>query len=233
MNAIVLDDEPVALDVIRQLVAEVPFVRVARYFTSPFDAAGFLQQNSIDLLFLDIKMPGISGVDLLKTLSRPPLVIFTTAHSEHAVHSFELNALDYLLKPFSQARFLQACNRAQEQYKLKNAPSRDVVPTFVFVKSGSQQVRVELSEVLYAESVGNYVQFVLTTQRVVSRLTMNEAMALLPSSVFLRVHRSFVVAKQQVTKADRRSVWVQRHELPIGATYAQEVDDFIQLHRIN
>lgn len=231
LNALVLDDEPVALEVIRQLVAAVPFVHVAGYFTNPFEAAGFLQNNSVDLLFLDIKMPSISGIDLLKTLARPPLVIFTTAHSEHAVQSFELNALDYLLKPFSPARFLQACSRAQEQFTLQNAPVRAVAPTFVFVKSGSQQVRVELSEVLYAESVGNYVQFVLTTHRVVTRLTMNEAVALLPDATFLRIHRSFMVAKQQVTKVDRRSVWVRHHELPIGATYAQEVDGFIQHHR--
>ena len=120
MTAIAIDDEPIALDIVKAHVTGVPFIELTATFTNPFDALTYLQQNKTDLIFLDIKMPDISGIDFLNGISNPPMVIFTTAYSEHAVKSFELDAIDYLLKPFSQQRFLKACNKAQELYTLRN-----------------------------------------------------------------------------------------------------------------
>src|SRR3954463_5492009 len=137
LTAVAIDDEPVALEVIKSLASKINFINFAAYFTNAFDAAQYLQQHNIDLIFLDIKMPDISGIDFLKSLPHPPLVIFTTAYSEHAVQSFELDATDYLLKPFSQARFLKACNKAYEKFSLKNKINISTGPNHIFIKTGT------------------------------------------------------------------------------------------------
>src|SRR6202012_5537861 len=134
-----------------------------------FEGARRLQENRIDLVFLDIKMPDISGIEFLRTIHNPPMVIFTTAYSEHAIQSFELDAVDYLLKPFSQARFLKACNKAYELYELRKGNAAG--PDHIFIKVGYGQVRIRLSDILYVQSTGNYMQFVLPEERLLSRLT--------------------------------------------------------------
>jgi len=227
LKAIAIDDEPIALEVIKSLAAEVVFISIEGYFTNAFKAMEYLQKNKVDLIFLDIKMPNISGIDFMKTIPNPPMVIFTTAYSEHAVQSFELDAIDYLLKPFSLPRFLKACNKAHEQAELRKKSSPAVGTTSIFIKSGYEQVRVELADILYAESTGNYVQFVLADRNIVSRLTMADAEDLLIPAGFIRVHRSFIAAKKHISKVDKRSVWIGTKELPIGAAYADEVERFI------
>lgn len=222
LKAIAIDDEPIALNVIKNLSAKISFVDVVAFFTNAFEAITYLQQQKIDLIFLDIKMPDISGIDFIRSVNNPPMVIFTTAYSEHAVQSFELNAIDYLLKPFSQSRFLKACNKAYEQFELRKKSS-GASPDFIFVKSGNEQVRVNTDDILYAESSGNYVQFVLKDSKLLSRLTMSETEARLPASAFVRIHRSYIAAKKYITKIDRNSVWIDKAELPIGASYADEV----------
>ena len=223
LAAIAIDDEPIALEIIKNLSAKISFIELKETYTNAFDAIEFLREKKIDLIFLDIKMPDISGIDFLKSIPNPPMVIFTTAYSEHAVQSFELNALDYLLKPFSLSRFLKACNKAYEQYKLKNKGNNVSVPTSVFIKSGYEQVRVELDNILYAEGNGNYIQFVLADKKILSRLTMSEAEMLLPETDFMRVHRSYIVAKKHITKIEKSSVWINNIELPVGANYVNDV----------
>ena len=147
MIAIAIDDEPIALDVVQTLSEKVPFLTLQATFTNAFEAIAYLQQNKVDLLFLDIKMPDINGIDFLKILSKPPMVIFTTAYSEHAVQSFELDAVDYLLKPFSLARFLKACHKAKELLNLRNQATENKVD-FIFIKDGYEQVKVLFSEIL-------------------------------------------------------------------------------------
>src|SRR5579862_4052092 len=135
LQAIAIDDEPIALEVIKNLSLKISFIELRGFFTDAFKAIDFLQKEKVDLIFLDIKMPDISGIDFLKSISNPPMVIFTTAYSEHAVQSFELDVIDYLLKPFSQSRFLKACNKAYEQYKLKNNLNENTsLPESIFIK---------------------------------------------------------------------------------------------------
>ena len=215
LHAIVLDDEPLALEVVRSMTEKVNFVDVRAYFTNAFDAMDYLKTNDIDLIFLDIKMPDITGIDFLRSLSSPPMVIFTTAYSEHAVESFELDAIDYLLKPFSMVRFLKACNKA---YAVAGRRTRQA-DDFIFIKSGYEQIRIQITEILYAEAAGNYTQFVLENKKIASRLTMAEAQEILPRSGFIRIHRSYIVAKQHIQKLDRKSVWINDMELPVGAAY--------------
>lgn len=230
LRAIAIDDEPFALEVIKNLMEEIPFVELVESFTRAIDTIAFLQENAIDIIFLDIKMPGLSGIEFIRLLSNPPMVIFTTAYSEHAVQSFELDAIDYLLKPFSFSRLLKACNKAMAMHLLKvnsGQPVADSLPT-IFIKSGYEQVKIDLSNLFYVESVGNYIRFHLKAQTIVSRLTMSEAENLLPVKAFVRVHRSFIVAKTKITKIDKRSVWLTELEIPIGASYATEIENMLK-----
>lgn len=226
MHAIAIDDEPIALEVIKSLSAKIGFINLAAGFTSAFEAIHYLQQNKVDLIFLDIKMPDISGIEFLKSIPQPPMTIFTTAYSDHAVQSFELDAIDYLLKPFSQARFLKACNKAYEQYMLRKG-TRGNTPDHIFIKSGTEQIRVALADILYVESAGNYMQFVTGDKKIMSRLTMAEAEALLPASGFVRIHRSYIVAKNKVIKIEKGSAWIGNQELPVGKNYQQEIDKIL------
>ena len=222
LRTIAIDDEPMALEVIKNLSDRISFIDLVEVFTDPFRAIDYLQQEKTDLIFLDIKMPDISGIELLKSLPRPPMVIFTTAYSEHAVGSFELDVIDYLLKPFSQSRFLKACNRAAEHFRLKNGEAP------FFIKSGTENIRLEPEDLLYVESRGNYMQFVLRDKIITSRLTMSEVEALLPSAHFVRIHRSFIAAKKHITRVDKNSVWVKDTELPIGSGFTHEVEKLIK-----
>lgn len=226
MTAIAIDDEPVALSVIQAHAAKVPFMELRGTFTNAFEAMELLRTEKIDLLFLDIKMPDISGLDFLTSLHEPPMTVFTTAYSEHAVKSFELDAIDYLLKPFSLARFLKACNKAHTLLQLKqekSAGTSNQTPDYIFIKSGYEQYKVKLEDVLYLESAGNYVHFILQDKKVLSRLSMQEALALLPESRFTRVHRSYIVANDKVDRIDRSCVYIRQIMIPVGAAFGEAV----------
>ncbi|WP_291912468.1 LytTR family DNA-binding domain-containing protein [Chitinophaga sp. CB10] len=230
MTAIAIDDEPVALTVIKNHAAMVPFMDVKGYFTNAFEAMDFLSREKVDLIFLDIKMPDISGLDFLSAMPEPPMAVFTTAYSEHAVKSFELDAIDYLLKPFSLTRFMKACNKVHNLWLLKHksvtaAPKE--VPEYIFVKSGYEQFKIILDDILYLESAGNYVNFVLKDKKIISRLSMQEAMDLLPQSLFTRVHRSYIVANKKIERADRTALYIHHQPIPIGAAYAEEVEELL------
>jgi DNA-binding LytR/AlgR family response regulator len=227
LRAIAIDDEPLALEVIKKLSEKVVFMELAGCFVNAFEAMDFLQKEKIDLIFLDIKMPTISGIEFIKSLPHPPMVVFTTAYSEYAVLSFELDAIDYLLKPFSLSRFLKACNKANELLKLQNGVASEQSRS-VFIKSGYEKVNLRIDDILYVESVGNYVQFVTRDKNIVSRLTMNEAQELLPAAEFVRIHRSFIVSCNNIARADKRSVWIGNVELPIGQAYSKEVEKIIK-----
>jgi two-component system LytT family response regulator len=219
MIAIAIDDEPIALTIVTAHAAKVSFIDLKATFTNAFDAISYLQQNKVDLLFLDIKMPDINGIEFLKTISNPPMVIFTTAYSEHAVQGFELDAIDYLLKPFSLARFLKACNKAQELFELKNQLSGNK-EEYIFVKDGYEQVKVLLVEILYIEASGNYTQINLTRNRLLSsRITISELASLLPQNNFIRVHRTFIIAKDKITRFDRTQISIAEKAIPISSTY--------------
>src|SRR5215213_148237 len=203
MKAIAIDDEPIALDIIKSHAAKVPFLELKATFTDAFQALEYLQRESVDLIFLDIKMPDISGIDFFNSLRKKPLVIFTTAYSEHAVTSFELDAVDYLLKPFSLSRFIKGCNKAFELFNFRNDLQK---ADHIYVKTGYEQVKILFDDILYLEAAGNYVNFVLKEGTVLSRSTFNEADNQLPSDKFIRVHRSFVVAANKVDKVEKHQL---------------------------
>jgi two-component system, LytTR family, response regulator len=220
MIAIALDDEPLALEVIRSHASKVTFIELKAEFTDAFKALEYLQTEAIDLIFLDIKMPDISGIDFFSSLTRKPLVIFTTAYSEHAVASFELDAVDYLLKPFSLPRFIKACNKAHELYNFRNAAK---TVDHIYLKTGYEQVRVNFDDIFYLEASGNYVTFVLKDKKILSRSTFIEAISLLPADKFVRVHRSFLVATSKIEKVERHQVTVGGRIVPVSEGYAEEI----------
>jgi two-component system LytT family response regulator len=223
VKAIALDDEPIALDVVRSLVAKVPFVDLQACFTDAFEALEFLQRAPVDLLFIDINMPDISGLEFVSSLPKKPLVIFTTAYAEHAVMGFELDAVDYLLKPFSLARLVKACNKARELLQLRTPVSTPLISDYLFLKTGAEQVKVRYNEIHYLEAAGNYVTFVLATQRLLTRLTIQEALALLPQDQFTRVHRSFIVANDKIDKVERHQLGIMGMRVPVGASYLPDI----------
>lgn len=219
LTAIAIDDEPQALDVIRLHAAKVPFLALKAAFTDAYEAIAWLQTNRVDLLFLDIKMPDISGVEVVNCLPRPSLLIFTTAYSDYAVQGFELDAVDYLLKPFSPARFLKACTKAFDIYTLRAGN----VPDYVFVKTGYEDEKVMLDDLLYVEADGNYLSLVLPTRKLLTRQTLTELMQQLPPDRFVRVHRSYCVAVDKITKLSRQEITVAERSIPIGASYEEAV----------
>jgi len=218
MIAIAIDDEPVALEVIKHHTDKVPFVELRETFSDAFLAINYLQKHPVDLIFLDIKMPDISGIEFLKSLNRVPLVIFTTAYTEHAVQSFELDAIDYLLKPFSIARFLKACNKAQELYSLRSQ-KLESKSDYIFVKDGYEHVKIMLNDILYIEASGNYTQIQLVDKLVSTRITISDLVGLLPLTDFIRCHRAHIVSKNKISKFDKNQIWIGEKIIPIGVTY--------------
>lgn len=221
MKAIAIDDEPIALEIIKSHASKVPFLELKATFTDAFKALEYLQKESVDLLFLDIKMPDISGIDFFNSLTKRPLVIFTTAYSEHAVTSFELDAVDYLLKPFSLVRFLKGCNKAFELYNFRTGSAETV--DHLYIKTGYEQVKVMYDEILYLEATGNYVTFALKDKNILSRSTFNEAINLLPSNKFVRVHRSFVVAINKIDKVEKYQVTINKTTIPVSEAYSDSL----------
>jgi DNA-binding LytR/AlgR family response regulator len=223
LRTIAIDDEPVALEVIKRHCRSISFIQLEATFTNPLQAMTYVQQGHTDLLFLDIQMPDLSGLELLKKLQPRPITIFTTAFSEHAVQGFELDALDYLLKPFSAERFLKACQKAKDLFDLKNAlPAAE---RYLYIKTGGEQVKVLVDDILYVQSAGNYVSFILTSQKILSRLTMAETEVLLPASDFIRIHRSYIVSKKHITRLEKNKVHCKDIALPVGAGYAFAVNE--------
>lgn len=221
ITAIAIDDEPIALEVIRSHATKVLFLDLQATFTNAFEAMDYLRKNPIDVLFLDIKMPDISGIEFFRSLSKKPLVVFTTAYSEHAVAGFELDAVDYLLKPFSLARFLKACNKAQEWLELRIR--QEARPGHIFIKTGYDQLRIAFEEIDYLEAMGNYVNFVIGERQILSRMTITECEELLPPERFMRIHRSFIAAVDKIDKIERHQLILRGSTLPIGASYMATV----------
>ncbi|TVP47356.1 MAG: DNA-binding response regulator [Mongoliibacter sp.] len=220
LSAIAIDDEPMALEVIKSHASKVPFLNLENSFTNAIKALEYLREQPVNLIFLDIKMPDISGMELATLISKETMVIFTTAYSEHAVKSFELDAVDYLLKPFNLGRFLKSCQKAQDLYELKNGSASNLGS--VFIKTGFEQVKVKFEELVFCEANGNYVNFQLGERKILSRMTLAETEKLLPS-YFVKTHRSFLVNIQKIDKVEKHQVGLQGKTAPVSVTYYDEL----------
>lgn len=230
MKCIIVEDEPFALELTRGYVLKTPFLSLSGAFTNPFKALTFLMQNEIDLIFLDINMPELSGLELLNSLPVAPMVIFTTAYPEFGAESYNYNAVDYLLKPIPYGRFLKAVNKAvelrstkvEDKQLLSQSQERTSPGEQVFLKSGNKLHKVKIDSIFYIEGAGNYMAFHLSGgKKILSLLNMSELMQILPVDQFVRIHKSYVVAINHLDIIERHQVTIQGKPIPIGLTYRE------------
>lgn len=219
IKAIAVDDEPVALDIIGMHAEKVSFLQLEAKFVNAVTALEYLNHHEIDLLFLDIKMPDISGIDFYHSLVNKPRLIFTTAYSEHAVTGFDLEATDYLLKPITFPRFLKACNKVYEAMQKKN----DTLGDYIFIKDGYTLIKIHFDEILFIEATGNYLKYVLKDRHILTRSTMKEAVETLPPDRFIQVHRSFIINSDQVQRVERHQLILAGQAIPISSSYTGNV----------
>ncbi len=217
INAIAVDDEPLALQVIHAHAVRIPFLNLQETFTDPFRALDYASERAIDLVFLDIDMPDLSGLTFIKTIRKNGVrVIFTTAHPQYAVESYEVEAVDYLLKPFGFPRFLEAVNKVRE--RLGN---QQPAPAFFFVNTGRECHRVRYDQIRYLEASGNYVLYHLADRQLMVRTTIKDALAQLPTAGLVRIRRSYAVALTWIDKVQDNHVYVGSARLSIGPTYRE------------
>jgi len=224
IKAIAVDDEPLALDIIETFCSQFDFIQFEKGFTKTGTAFKYLEKNDVDLLFLDINMPAISGIDFYRSLQYKPLLIFTTSYSEYALESYELNAVDYLLKPFTIGRFDKAVNKAYERYNLVHNATVTEQQKYLMLKADYGVVKVILPDILFVEGLDNYlkIHFQNQTQMVV-RLTMKALMEKLPSREFIRVHRSYIVPINRVESYRQKIVTIGGEEIPVSRNYEMDL----------
>jgi DNA-binding LytR/AlgR family response regulator len=221
IKAIAIDDEPPALKLIENFCADVSFIELEKTFTSPADALKHLTKFPVDLLFLDINMPSLSGIDLYKQVKQDTMAIFTTAYSEYAVEGFNLNAIDFLLKPFTKERFLQAVNKAHEFYNYKQ-PGQGAVQQFLFVRADYSLIKIAIGDIFFIEGLDDYLKIHIRNQKmVVTRMTMKNILDKLPASGFVRVHRSYIVAFKHIESVRNKAIIINGTEIPLGASYEE------------
>ncbi|MBE9584084.1 response regulator transcription factor [Mucilaginibacter sp. JRF] len=222
INAIAIDDEPLALKVIISLCEKHPDINLQKTFTQPGEALKHLRKFPADLIFCDVHMPAMTGINLVKSLEQKTLVIFTTAFSEYAAVSYELNAIDYLLKPINQKRFTQAIAKAQEylDYLDKREPVKD---QHIFVRADFTLVKIPVADIMYIEGLADYLRIYINGRKtIVARMSMKEMADKLPSNDFIRVHRSFIIPMSKVKGVRGAMIQLNGQEIPIGKTYAEE-----------
>ncbi len=226
IKALIIDDEPLARNVIREYAKRIPELKIVGECEDAICAHTFLHENVVDLLFLDINMPKMSGIDFIKTLKNPPLVIFTTAYSEFALDSYEINAIDYLKKPFSFERFCKALFRAEELISLKQTAhkteSSEKQSDFIFIKSDKKAIKIKISDIVYIEGLGDYIKIFMTDKKLVTNLSMKKIENLLPPDQFYRIHKSFIISLDKIESIEGNLVKINNAKIPVGNSYRQE-----------
>lgn len=227
IHCLVVDDEELARTLLKNYIARLPHLNLVGEHKAPFDALQTLRTTPVDLIFLDIQMPELTGTEFLKSLTAKPLVVFTTAYPDYALEGYALDVVDYLLKPFGFDRFLQAVNKASERLRLLQLSSGESpVPDkdYVLVKSEHRLLRVKLDDILYIESMAEYVAFhTESSGRILSLMSLKSLEGELPSDRFIRIHKSFMVAVAKVAGMEGNQVLIAKMKLPIGASYREEV----------
>jgi DNA-binding LytR/AlgR family response regulator len=231
---LIIDDEPLAQRVIERFAENVPFLEIVAKCSSAIEAIDVLHNVEVDLLFLDINMPRLSGIDFLKTLKNPPLVIITTAYAEYAIQGYELDVVDYLMKPFAFDRFYKAIQKAEElikgksqrQVEIKEPEKQD--DTFIFIKSSKKTYKVNLDEILYIEALGDYVKIYTTEKMIISYQSLKNIETLLPSAMFPRVHKSFIIALSRIDLIEGNHVKIRERLIPIGTNFKGDFEKLIK-----
>jgi DNA-binding LytR/AlgR family response regulator len=227
LNYIIIDDEPLAHEVLEELCSMIPHIRLEKNCYDAMEAMQYLHEHAVDFMFLDINMPKLRGLDFLKTLPNPPKTIITTAYKEHAVEGFELNVVDYILKPFSFDRLLKAVNKVSVTENIKstikeasNAPDAGRL----FIKGDKKHHQIDLNNLRHIEAYGNYTKLFLKEEMIVSHEKISHFESILPAANFLRIHKSFIVAIDKIKFIEGNRVFINENEIPIGQTYKSRIN---------
>lgn len=227
ITCLAVDDEPPALDVVTRYIGSIPQLRLAGACANAVQALAMLQQHPIDLLFLDIQMPQILGTQFLRTLKNPPKVIFTTAYRKFAVEGFELDAVDYLLKPITFQRFLKAVNKVMDlpvQDALPPGPAKNSAPEFIHIRADRKMQKIAIDDIIYIESLRDYCKIVTSSKRIITRQPISSIENNLPADGFIRIHRSFLISINKVESYTNELIEIAQQELPIGRMYRHDVE---------
>ncbi len=228
LRCIIVDDEPLPVELLKTYAERIPGLRVEGTFNDPFKAQEYLIKNPTDLIFLDIEMPGLSGTDLLKSLPVKPMAIFTSAYPEFALEGFELNAVDFLLKPFDFERFKKAVDKAIEYQAFVSGPKSRELDTYIFVKSEYKAVKINLSDILYIEGMDSYVKIYAGGKPILTLMPMKTMLEMLPQKEFIRVHRSFIVPVAKVQSIRNKQITIGEKQIPVGGTYEDVIEKLLR-----
>ena len=232
MNCLAIDDEPLALNVIKDFCSKLECLNLVDTYTNAIDAIQVLENQDIDLMFLDINMPNINGLEFAKTMSNPPMIIFTTAFSEHALEAYDLNAIDYLVKPIPFDRFLKSVNKVQSLYKLQNSNQKPPTQEFMMVKADYATLKVSFKDILYVEGLKDYVKIFIQDQMILTKTTMKNIIEKLPHQHFIRIHKSYIVNLLNIEKIESNHIIYGRARLPIGNSYRNAFFDMIEQYKL-
>lgn len=231
LKYIIIDDEPLAHEIIEEFCSMLPHLQLEKNCYNAIEAMQFLNENTVDFMFLDINMPKLRGLDFLKTLTKPPKTIITTAYKEHAIEGFELNVVDYILKPFSFDRLVKAVNKISDLQTtktiIKEVSNTTDTSTRFFVKGDKKHHQIDLSDLLYIEAYGNYTKLFLKDEMIVSHEKISHYEAILTDGNFLRVHKSFIVAVDKIKFIEGNRILISEHKIPIGQTYKSIVNKLL------
>jgi len=234
IKTLIIDDEPLALDIIETYIDKIPDLELVAKCDNAIEANEILQKEEIDLVFLDIQMPQMTGIELIKSLSNPPTFVFTTAYAEYAVEGFELNAVDYLVKPIAFDRFFKAVNKAKESMDPKVGTTNS--DDFFFVKADKKLIKIHFNEILYIEGLKDYVIIKKESGRVIALQTMKSLQSKLPSDLFMRVHRSFIVNIGKIKAVVGNSIEIvesgKPKSIPIGKNYKEDLIKIVEINKL-
>jgi DNA-binding LytR/AlgR family response regulator len=232
ISCLIVDDEPAAIRVVENYLQNLQHIKIEGTCNSAIEAIQFLSDNKVDLIFLDINMPGLSGIEFLKALRHPPVIVVTTAYREYAVESFELEVLDYLHKPFSFERFLRALQRVEETLKFRRAIdnvniSADGSKDHIFIKSDKKYQKIRFADLLFIEAMGDYCKIITTETTILSYLSLKKLDEMLPEN-FVRIHKSFIVQTDKIEQIEGNSLKIGDHRIPVGFSYREIISRLLK-----
>ena len=231
LRCLAIDDEPLALELLEDNIRQVPYLKLEGTCSNAFEALKFLQEQRVDLIFLDIQMPGLTGLQFIQSLTNRPMIILITAYEKFALEGFNLDVVDYLVKPVPLDRFIKACNKAWELFNLrsKKAENPSSEPEFLFVNVEYSLVKVEFTDIQWIEGLKDYIRIYLksSSKPIITRMSMKAIEEELPSSKFIRVHKSFIVSVSAITSVRKNSIFIGAEEIPVGENYKDSVNILI------
>lgn len=231
-KCIIIEDEPLAAEILQDYIADVPFLKLKNTYADAISALDDLRTNDIEVIFLDINLPKLKGLDFIQTLKHPPHIIITTAYHEYALQGYELNIVDYLLKPIEFSRFLKAVNKLNQLNPARSIAAAVATPLgkdYMFINANKKRIKIYFKDILYIESLKEYVRIYTTDQEIVAKFQLGQIEEHLPKADFLRIHRSFMVAKERIDAYTGTEIEIRNKQLPIGRSYKDQVNEFLNM----